>query len=277
MGKVIASAGIGLGALVFIAAMTYASSWTVRGWVASAQWDGTTTLECYGSTVMTLRDRTITTSPTGGPILSVAGNCEIEIIHCNLTGENVLSAGGNAHVTIRDSKLNGGFDVAGNVELDVYGSTIRVTQDAEQDAEVAGNARVTFHDSHLQGNLGVLGNAIVKGIPEIDRQLKQREVSRRYSTHACDGVTDCYGKTNTFGNISGQLVVDIDATGHAAEARYENGDAPPAVRECLIALGRTRSITPFDGRPGQLTCYYAGTFIPGAMRINSSQSFTREE
>jgi len=271
MGKTIASAGIGFGVLIFVAAMIYATSWTARGWVESVRWDGTTTLECYGGTVMTLRDRTIKTGPADGPILSVAGDCEIEIINCNLTGQRVLSAGGNAHVTIRDSKFNGGLDLGGNVEVDFYNSTI----DVAQDADVAGNAKVTFHDSHLEGNLEVLGNAVVKGIPELDERMARTDLSRRYGATACDGVTDCYGNAGAFGNISGQLVVDIDATGHAVDARYENGDAPPAVRECLIALGRARSIKPFDGKPGRMTCFYAGTFIPGAMRMSTSPSFTR--
>jgi hypothetical protein len=187
----------------------------------------------------------------------------------------VLDGGGDAHVTIRNSRLSGGLDVAGNVKLDLYASALKVVPGLR--AEVSGNARVAFHDSSLMGKLERSGNAIVTGIPEIDRQVALEELSRRYGAHACDGVIVCYQKSGAFGNISGQLVVDIDATGRARAARYENGDAPPAVRDCLVALGRTRSIDPFDGKSGRMSCYYAGSLVPGAMRMSTTPSFVHTE
>jgi hypothetical protein len=275
MGKVVGVLGVGLGIFGFVALIAYASSWSVRGWVAAAQWDGKSTLECFGSTVISIRGRTIDMAGATSSIVHAAGNCEIEIVDCNFTAPLVLDGGGNARVTVRNSKLDGGLDVAGDVRLELYSSTLKVTPPAR--AEISGNARVSFHDSHLDGNLQRDGNAIVTGIAEIERQAALEDLSRRYGAHACDGVLACYQSHEAFGNISGQLLVDIDAAGRAGAVRYEHGDAPLAVRECLIALGRTRSIEPFDGKPGRMSCYYAGSFIPGAMRMSTSPSFVHGE
>jgi hypothetical protein len=275
MGKVVRVVAIVLAVLVFAAAMIYASSWSVRGFVAAARWDGQSTLECFGSTVMSLRGRNVDMTSAASSVIHAAGNCELEIVDCDLRGRLVLDGGGDARVIIRNSKLDGGLDVAGDVQLDFYGSTIKVTPPAR--AEVSGNARVAFHDSRLEGNLARSGNATVAGIPEIERQQALEELSHRYGGHACDGVIDCYQKSGAFGNISGRLVVDIDATGRARAARYESGDAPPAVRACLVALGRARTLDGYDGKPGRMTCDYAGSVIPGAMRLSTSPSFAHVE
>jgi hypothetical protein len=266
---------VGLAGLVFLATMLYVSSWSVRGWVAVARWDGKTPLECFGSTVMTVRGRTIDMTSVPSSIIHAAGNCELEIVDCSFRGPLVLDGGGNARVTIRGSELDGGLDLAGDVRVDFNGSTVKVTTPAR--AQVSGNARVAFNDSRFEGKLERSGNASVTGIPEIERQQAGEELSRRYGAHACDGVIECYQKTGAFGNISGHLVVDIDATGHARAARYENGDAPPAVRDCLVALGRARTIDAFDGKPGRMSCFYAGSFIPGAMRMSTTPSFVHVE
>jgi hypothetical protein len=265
--------GFVLGIAAFLALMLYVTSWSVRGWVAVAQWDGKSPLECFGSSVMTVRGRAVTTSDAAQAIMHAAGNCELEIIDCDLSGPVVLEAGGNAHVTVRNTKLNGGLDVAGNVQLDLHATSVTVALPAR--AMVSGNARVAFHNSRLEGDLTHDGNSVVTGIPEIDRQQTLVDLSRRYGAQACDGVVACYEKNRAFGNISGRLVVTIDASGSARDAHYENGDAPPAVRDCLIALSLTRKIEPFDGKPGQMICDYAGSFIPGAMRLSTSPSFVQ--
>jgi hypothetical protein len=275
MGKVFGILAIGLGILAFAALMLYASSWSVRGWVALAQWDGRSPLECYGSTVMNVRGRNIDMAGARSAIIRAAGNCELEIVDCKLTGPIVLDGGGNAHVSVRNSKLSGGLSVGGDVQLDLYGSTVKIVQPAR--AVVSGNARVAFHDSRLEGNVERDGNAIVTGVPETERQAALADLSRRYGAHACDGVVGCYQQSGAVGNISGLLVVDIDATGRARAARYENGEAPPAVRDCLVALGRSRSIEPFDGKAGRMSCYYAGSLIPGAMRMSTNPSFVHTE
>ena len=274
MGRAFAIVAIGVGVLAFVALMAYVSSWSVRGWVAASQWDGKSTLECFGSTEMSLRGRSVDMTGAGS-IIHAAGNCQLEIVDCNLNGRLVLDGGGDARVTVRDSKLNGGLDVAGNVRLDLFASELKVAPPAR--ALVSGNARVAFHESRLEGSLERSGNAVITGIPELERQAALEELSRRYSAHACDGVVGCYQKSGAFGNVSGRLLVDIDASGRASSASYENGEAPPAVRDCLIALGRTRTIDPFDGQPGRLSCYYAGSLIPGAMRMSTSPSFERTE
>jgi hypothetical protein len=275
MRKAAGIVAVGLAILLFLAIMVYVSSWSVRGWVAAARWDGRGTLECFGSTVMTVRGRTVDVTGAPSSIIHAAGNCELEIVDCNLTGQLVLDGGGNAHVTIRNSKLDGGLDVAGDVQVDFYGSTLEVARPAR--AEVSGNARLAFHDSRLAGELERSGNATVTGIPELERQQALEDLSSRYGAHACDGVIACYQKSGAFGNISGHIVVDIDATGRARGARYESGDAPPAVRDCLVALGRARTIEAFDGKPGRMSCFYAGSFIPGAMRMSTTPSFVHVE
>jgi hypothetical protein len=268
-------AAVVLAVLAFLALMLYATSWTVRGWVAAMRWDGRSTLECFGSTAMTLRGRTVDMTDSSAPIVKAAGNCEMEIVDCNFNGQVVLEGGGNAHVVIRSSKLSGGLDVAGNVQLDLFASSLKVVRPSR--AEVSGNASVAFHESTLDGPLERSGHAIVTGIAEIERQVALEDLSDRYGAHACDGVVACYQKSGAFGNIAGHLVVDIDAAGHARAARYEGGDAPPAVRDCLVSLGRSRTIEPFDGKAGQLSCTYAGSVIPGAMRMSTTPSFVHTE
>ena len=271
MGKVVRVVALALVGLAFLAIMIYVSSWSVRGFVAAARWDGKSTLECFGSTVMSVRGRTVDMTGASSSTIHAAGDCELEIVDCKLSGRLVLDGGGNARVTIRNSKLEGGLDVAGDVQLDFYGSSVKVAPPAR--AEVSGNARVAFHDSRLEGDLQRSGNATVAGIPEIERQQALEELSHRYGGHACDGVIDCYQQSAAFGNISGRLVVDIDATGRASGARTESGEAPRAVRDCLVALGRSRTIDGYDGKPGRMTCYYAGSLIPGALRMSTSPSF----
>jgi hypothetical protein len=275
MGKVFGIVAVVLAVLAFLALLLYATSWSVRGWVAAARWDGRSTLECFGSTAMTLRGRTVDRMDASSPIINAAGNCDMEIVDCNFSGQRVLEAGGNAHVVVRNSKISGGLEVAGNVRMDLVASTLKVLPPSR--AEVSGDARVAFRGSTLDGALEHHGNAIVSGTPEIDRQAALEAVSRRYGAHACDGVVACYEKSGAFGNISGRLIVDIDATGRAGAARYENGEAPAGVRDCLLALGRARIIQPFEGKAGEMICYYAGSLIPGATRMSTSPSFVYSE
>src|SRR5260370_27711043 len=122
MGKAVGIVAIGLAGVVFLLLMIYASSWSVRGMVAAARWDGKSTLECFGSTVMSVRGRSVDMRGATFPIIHAAGNCELEIVDCNLSGPVVIDGGGNAHVTIRNSKLDGGLDEAGGLHTHFYSS-----------------------------------------------------------------------------------------------------------------------------------------------------------
>jgi hypothetical protein len=75
--------------------------------------------------------------------------------------------------------------------------------------------------------------------------------------------------------VNSKLDGKIDRGGSASDARYENGSAPAAVAKCLIALGKQKRIQPFDGKPGKMTCDWAGSLTPGTQMMNTSYAFVR--
>ena len=239
-----------LGVLAFGAVMAYATSWTVRGWVAAWRWDGTSKLECYGSTVMHLKGKQAHVS---GEAIDAAGNCEIEIEDCEITGEPAIRAGGNAKVTLRGGRMEGKTAIwaAGNAEVDIRGT-------------------------HVVGKIDRGGNARVHGLPEEDAKQAAEDLSRKYGADACAGMIDCYTQAGAFGQISGRLTSHVGADGHMLDATYE-GEAKPPIRACLIAAARKRVIAGYDGKAGILTCEYAGTIAGGSRQLMIGGGYRRAQ
>ena len=78
----------------------------------------------------------------------------------------------------------------------------------------------------------------------------------------CDGSwMRCYDDNDAFGNVSGRLVAELDASGAVTAAKYEKGDAPPAVRACMEKKLIGRSVGSFTGGAARVRCDYAGTYM----------------
>jgi hypothetical protein len=226
-----------LGVAAFAALMLYATSWTVRGWVAAWRWDGDSKLECYGSTVMHLRGKK-------GKAIAAAGNCEIAVENCDV---EELTAGGNAKVTLVGGKL-GRLFAAGNADVEIRGTAV-------EKVDRGGNVRV-------------------HGLPEEDAKQAVEDLSRRYGSGACNGMIECYTSARAFGQISGRVEAKVGPDGHMLDATYE-GEAKPAIRECLLATMRKKVIAGYDGKPGVLSCEYAGTMAAGSRQLMIGGSFRR--
>jgi hypothetical protein len=241
---------------------------TLAGKLTLLLWDEASTLRCVGNQSMTLQHKRV--SLAKGPIVFAAGNCHLSLIDCEFEAPQVLEIGGNAHVSLRGGRLAGTTSVAGNATLDIDGSHV-----AGQPAmNVSGNALVAVKGGGtVEGAVAVDGNARVTGIPDLEATQKASELSNRWSRGACDGVLRCYTQADAFGNISGRLNVSIGADGQATDATYEKGDAPDAVRLCLIAWGKQQRLQGYAGRPGHLGCEYAGSLTRSSQRLSLDRSF----
>jgi hypothetical protein len=226
-----------LGVALFAAVMLYATSWTVRGWVAAWRWDGTSTLECFGSTVMHLRGKK-------GKAISAAGNCEMTIENCEI---DEVTAGGGAKVTLIGGKV-GLLSAAGGVDVEIRGTSV--------------------------GKVDRGGSGRVHGLPEEDAKQAAEDLSRRYGAGACDGMIECYLSARAFGQISGRVGAHVGPDGHMLDATYE-GEAKPAIRQCLLAVMRKKVIADYDGKEGVLSCEYAGTMAAGSRQLMIGGSFRR--
>jgi hypothetical protein len=245
MGKVATVVGV----LAFGALMAYATSWTVRGWVAAWRWDGTTKLECFGSTVMHLRGKK---ANVAGTAIEAAGNCELEIENCEISGDPAVFAAGNAKVTLVGGRLEG----------------------KKAALAASGGADVEIRGTQLAGRIERSGNARVHGLPEEDAKQAAEDLSRKYGADACAGMIECYTQAGAFGQISGRLTSRVGTDGHMLDATYE-GEAKPPIRACLVAAARKRVIAGYDGQPGFLTCEYAGTIAGGSRQLMIGGGYRR--
>ncbi len=95
-----------------------------------------------------------------------------------------------------------------------------------------------------------------------------------WSHGACNGITDCYKKSEAWGDMSGKLTAVMGSDGRAKTASYD-GTAPWPVRKCLVDLGKTRVLNGYQGPGGKLACTYRGTILDGTVQL--MQSFTFKE
>jgi hypothetical protein len=282
---------IGLAVLSFLGLMLWATSPWVRGQVEAALWKGTSPLLCAGGQSMTLRHRTVRLAR--GPVITAGGNCKLRIEDCEFSADTTLSAGGNATVTIVRSRLNGALEAAGDSRVTITDTTIEgktigleVAGDAEvsvsggevsgeRSASVDGNGKLTL-ETKTVGPALVGGNGRLTGTPGLNQAQVTRDLSERYSMGACDGVLDCYAKADAYGNISGSLSIAIGSDGRAIGASYEKGDAPQAVRACLLSSSKALRLEGYSGPPGHVHCDYAGSYLRGSQRMSFDRSFEQD-
>jgi len=285
---VLVKAAIGLAVLLFLAAMVWATSPWVRGQLRAALWDGTSPLLCAGKESMTLRARTVRSQ---GPLLQAAGDCRLRIEDCVLTAPMVLDVAGNARVTVVRSRLEGKVVAAGNgslaiVDTQVEGDTLGLEVSGDADVSIQGGGIKAPRTISVDGNgkvrstaelscpVQVQGNGRLTGTPALGRAQATRELSDRYSGHACDGVLDCYARAGAYGNISGRLEIAIGADGRATGATYVRGEAPTAVQDCLVAWAKAQRVDGYGGGLGHLSCEYAGNYLRGTQRMTYERRFT---
>jgi hypothetical protein len=218
----------------------------------TADWDGKTMFECTGNDKMTLKGKTVS-MPSGAPASEKLSAVMCEMMVGARHGCPMIEAAGNCSLEIVDSTLS-----------------------APTVLFAGGNAKVVFRNSTVNGEVKRGGSAVVTGLAvlaEQDKKAAAKEHLQEYARGACSAVADCYKKSAAWGNVSGRIAVTIGADGRATGARYENGTAPAAVRQCLIADGKTKVVAPFDGHPGLMTCDYAGSMTPGTQSMSYSPGF----
>jgi hypothetical protein len=165
-----------------------------------------------------------------------------------------LTVSGNAHATVRGGAIRGGL--------------VAVVVDGDAKADVS---------APLDGAVRVEGNGRLTGSPALDRAQSARDLSARWAAHACDAVVPCYARAAAWGNVAGRLTAAITGRGTASDAGLDRCDAPPAVRECLLASARHARLDGYDGAPGKLRCQWAGSLLPGTRRMSWEPSFTVDE
>jgi hypothetical protein len=219
----------------------------------TADWDGKTMFECTGNDKMTLKGKNVS-MPSGAPASAM-----LPLQMCEL----MVGAGHGCPM----------IEAAGNCQLEIVDCTLS----APTVLSAGGNANVVFKNSTVKGAIKKGGSAVVTGLASLaeeDKKAAAQAHLKEYAKSACSAVAECYKKSAAWGNISGRVAVPIGADGRATGARYENGTAPAAVRQCLIADGKTKVVAPFDGHPWLMTCDYAGTMTPGSQMMNYSPGFT---
>jgi hypothetical protein len=77
----------------------------------------------------------------------------------------------------------------------------------------------------------------------------------------------CYAKFGAFGQVSGRIVVTLDATGAATSATYDRGKAPEPVKACIVEAARRVRVPGFFGPPGRIHCEYSGQLMAGGMEM----------
>jgi hypothetical protein len=244
---VLRAVGGALVAIAFVGFMAWTQSMWVRGRVAAFLWDGKSTFFCAGNVKARIAGRTISLPNGAAPSSEVPSFAS----GCSDKGCPLIEASGNCELEIADCKLS-----------------------APTVLYATGNARVHITNSTLDGKINRAGGAEVTGLPELDAEQAKVSLSKKFGEGACNGVVECYTKADEYGNIAGRLTVAIGADGRATDARYK-GAAPKKVVDCLVALGRAHKIGGFDGKPGTLSCDWAGSITPGSLMLSSTPSFTR--
>lgn len=95
-----------------------------------------------------------------------------------------------------------------------------------------------------------------------------------FGEYACRLMKGCYTKHGAFGQVGGRITVTVGADGKATSAAYDQGTAPDAVKECIVAAGKLIQLTDFSAGAGELVCEYSGQLLSGdTERMSKSWKF----
>ena len=242
-----------IGLVIAGAAIVFAMSGTVKGWLFSKAWDEKSALMCGGSQHMTVRDKHIKMDK--GPVFEVGGNCELEVIDSDIVAPSVLSGGGSAHIVFQ-------------------GGSITASDSA---ISVGGSAQVEIRGTKIVGATTKGGSARITGLPELDKQQSaddaQKALDDKWGQGACDGFAECYRNAGFVGQAGARVVGELDASGSVNQVQITG--TPGEQRDCLESTMKAKKVAAFDGGTGKLMCEFAGTWAAGNEDLTIGGGFRR--
>jgi hypothetical protein len=242
-----------VGAVIVVVAIAFSMSGALKGRLLSTAWNEKSELLCGGNQHITIRDRHIKMEQ--GPVFSVGGHCELEVIDSDIVAPSVLSGGGSAHVVFR-------------------GGSITASDSA---ISVGGSAQVEISGTKIVGAVNKGGSARITGLPDLDRQQAaddaQKALDDKWGRTACDGLAECYRSSGFAGQAAARVVGILDASG--AVTQVEISGTPGAQRGCLESAMKAKKVSAFDGGSGKLVCEFAGTWAAGNETLDIGGGFRR--
>jgi hypothetical protein len=239
---------------------------TVLGFAEARWWEivdhGKSPLSCGGSQRMTIRGKTIEVQPGDlkGPfsreLISAGGDCRIEIIDCNLKAPKVIGAGGTAHVLIQ-----GGHIVGTEEAITAGGDAVVEVRDAKIDGIISGGGAAKW--------IGIEPGRYGTAATTPDAAASPAD----WDALACAGVAGCFSSAGFAGNVSVKVTAKVAATGKVTGADIQ-GEAPPAVRKCLVDSARRKTLAQYDGKPGKLVCTLVGMINGGTQMVSTTSGFS---
>jgi len=91
----------------------------------ASAWDGVSTLVCTGNQQVTLIGQTA--NLPGMRAITASGNCQLTIVNCTITAQDVITASGNSRVTITGGAITGSgtsIVASGNATVTVAGTAV---------------------------------------------------------------------------------------------------------------------------------------------------------
>ncbi len=203
-----------------------------------------------------------------------------------------VSAARNAVVVLRDVELETSLwsrarspgtalQVGGSTTAIVVGGSIRSEEVA---VEVNDLAHLTLHGTTVtgktkeepgttverleQGGTSDIAQAMRELLPVREQLRQEFEAHQRIGGHACDGVDVCVNEVELRGQVKGQIVTLVDATG-AIGSITANGSFQGPVLACVRRRHQGRSIDGYVGGPGRLVCSWDVTISQGGGQMGS--------
>ena len=214
---------------------------------------GRSTFACWGGTY----DRFTNRSFEGAlaPAFQLWGSCHIVLKNCRIKAAEVADVYGSARLTLIGGRFEGTLSARDQGVIEVEG------------AEIVG--KVSVSDSGKITGLPPDHAALASA--KADREADHdNELARPF----CAELYRCYDATGEHGLISGRVKAVV-RQGEVISARAEGKDLSLAVRDCLVAKIKARRLG--DGAPelAEVTCEWAGTYMPGILKLSSTRAVRR--
>ncbi len=235
----------------------------------------TETVICGGNQTVEYKNRTFDVA--SGPALLAGGHCKVTLTDCTVSaaapgfGMGAISAGANASITMTNTKVTGSPALHAGADASVALSGGSLEGEIALDA--GGASHITASGVTVKGEVKHGASAVIDGIAGVKGASQADSDLKKMATGGCDGYADCYVKGGFDGHVSSKMLVEIGPTGHATTASYQGGNAPKAVQDCMVAIGKTKSIAT---GPGQLKCELSGTISGGNSEIDSLPTFVKK-
>ena len=104
--------------------------------------------------------------------------------------------------------------------------------------------------------------------PVREQRRKELDAHETIQSHACDGVNVCVNEVELRGQVKGQVVTMVDATGTIGSVTA-TGSFQGRVVACVRKRNQGRKIAGFVGGPGKLVCSWDVTISQGGSQMGS--------